>query len=58
MTPIRVLDRRCMYGKSAPQATLEHNEPRLADLRPDVILWITSMVEGAAAAHARVAKRR
>ncbi len=31
-------------------------EPRLADLRPDVILWITAMVEGAAAAHARISR--
>jgi len=31
-------------------------EPRLSDLRPDVILWITAMVEGAAAAHARIAR--
>lgn len=30
-------------------------EPRLGDLRPDVILWITAMVEGAAKAHARLA---
>lgn len=29
-------------------------EPRLADLRPDVILWITAMVEGASAAQARI----
>ena len=29
--------------------------PRLAELRPDVMLWITAMVEGAAAAHSRLA---
>ena len=29
-------------------------EPRLADLRLDVILWITAMVEGAAAAQTRI----
>ena len=34
-----------------------HEEtPRLADLRPDVILWITAMVEGAAAARSRLAR--
>jgi AcrR family transcriptional regulator len=32
----------------------EEAEPRLAELRPDVILWITAMVEGAAAAQARI----
>jgi AcrR family transcriptional regulator len=32
----------------------EPGTPRLGDLRPDVILWITSMIEGAAAAQARI----
>lgn len=30
--------------------------PCLAELRPDVILWITAMVEGAATAHTRLAR--
>jgi AcrR family transcriptional regulator len=34
----------------------EETKPRLAELRPDVILWITSMIEGAAAARTRVGK--
>lgn len=34
----------------------EETEPRLADLRPAVILWITAMIEGAAAAHARLSR--
>jgi hypothetical protein len=36
----------------------EETEPNLGDLRPDVVLWITSMVEGAAAAQARVGSLR
>jgi AcrR family transcriptional regulator len=33
-------------------------EPKLTELAPDVITWITSMVEGAAAADARLRPRR
>jgi AcrR family transcriptional regulator len=35
----------------------QEQNPRLAELRPQVILWITAMVEGAAAAHARLASK-
>lgn len=34
----------------------DEKAPRLADLRLDVILWITAMVEGATAAHLRLAR--
>ena len=34
----------------------EETEPNLGDLRPDIVLWITAMVEGTAAAQNRVAK--
>ncbi len=33
-----------------------NDPPRISDLRPDVVLWITAMVEGAAAAHERIAR--
>lgn len=34
----------------------EQTQPRLSELRPDVILWITAMVEGAEAARRRLGK--
>ena len=34
----------------------DSNRPQLSDLRPDVILWITAMVEGAAAARSRLGR--